>query len=394
MDTNSRYKIKLEEGDVIFQEGDYADSAYIIEKGSVEVSTLQNKQPIILRTLGPGDILGEMAIIDEAERTATATACEPVQLMVISREQITQRIENADPIIRLLLHVLLERYRSGLQHVRGESSIDPSHYSDAGHEAPDATGLAKIRLESDLKDALENGGLQVVYQPMLNLKQRTITGFEALARWTHPKLGLISPVEFISLAEETDLIVPVGLHILEVAATQLAQFQSIVDYPLFMSINVSPRQMHDRGFLKFAAKLIKMAGLELDQIKLEVTETLAVDLKFLSGWIENAHKLGFRVALDDFGTGYTSLEYLSHLKANSIKIDQAFIIPLFEDDRHGMMLKHIVGMLRDLGFEVIAEGVETERHIEHLDKLGVHLAQGYGISKPAPAEVIKKFLLS
>ncbi|MGV6851455.1 MAG: EAL domain-containing protein, partial [bacterium] len=256
----------------------------------------------------------------------------------------------------------------------------------------DQTGLRKIRLESDLKNALEKGELQVVYQPMLNLKQGKITGFEALARWTHAERGLISPMEFIALAEETDLIVPVGLHILEVAAKQLAKFQPIVNYPLFMSINVSPRQMKDRGFLKFAAALVNLAGLNPDQIKLEVTETLASDLDFLSNWIDRAHKLGFRVALDDFGTGYTSLEYLSRLEANSIKIDQAFIRPLFNHDKHALMLKHIVGLLRDLGFEVIAEGVETDRHIKHLAELGVHLAQGYGISRPISTDKIMEFL--
>ncbi|MGV6851456.1 MAG: cyclic nucleotide-binding domain-containing protein, partial [bacterium] len=115
MDTKSRYKIIKQAGELIFSEGDYADSAYIIESGIVEVSTLHNNTPILLRTLGPGDILGEMAIIDEAERTASAIAVNEVQLMVISREQITQRIETSDPIIKLLLRVLLDRYRSGLK---------------------------------------------------------------------------------------------------------------------------------------------------------------------------------------------------------------------------------------------------------------------------------------
>lgn len=392
----------LSNGDTLFMEGDAADCAYIIESGELEISTHSEGQKVIICTLGSGDIVGEMGVIDSAPRTATATAHGDTRLMVVTRNQLTERISQADPILKLLVKILLDRYRSGLNTVKGESRVGAQGEELLSEEVVGEYirhGIDKIRLESELKDALAQEQLKVYYQPLLDVPSRRIAGFEALTRWIHPERGFISPALFITLAEETRLIVPVGLYVFEHACRELAKFEAIArehDYPfpLFMSINISGRQIADPDFIRQAAEITSRYGLPREQIKLEITESLAVDFEATRKWIDSAHDLGFKVSLDDFGTGFSSLETLYKLDLDAAKVDQAFVRPLHEEPRSRELLRGIVAMMKGLGLQIVVEGIETQSELEFIGALDCHYAQGFLVGKSIPEDEMEVLLRS
>lgn len=351
---------ELVSGDVLFHEGDVADTAYIIESGELEISTQTDGNKVVICSLVDGDIVGEMGIIDDEPRTATATAIQSTRLISASRNQLTDRISEADDILKLLVKVLLDRYRSGLSKMKGETRGADSKevVAEFIHH-----GISKIRLEAELRQALEANELKVYYQPIGDLRTGNVAGFEALTRWFHPTRGFISPGLFISLAEETDLIVPVGLHVFKQASEDMVRLQKAADekgyeHPLFMSINVSGRQVINDQFLKQAAEIVDGTGLPREQFKLEITESFAIDVAAAESWISEAHALGFKVSLDDFGTGVSSLETLYRLDLDAAKVDRAFVIDLANNQRNRQLTRDIVAMIQRLGLEVIVEGVE------------------------------------
>lgn len=379
---------QLASGELLFREGDAADCAYIVEEGQLEISTISEGQVVIITHLEAGEIVGEMGVIDSAPRTATARATRDTRLMVVTRNQLTERIADADPILKLLVKILLDRYRSGLNTVKGDTGLragDEDLISEDLVGEYVRHGIDKIRLESELKEALKQRQLEVFYQPLLDCHNRTVSGFEALTRWRHPKRGQISPGLFITLAEETSLIVPVGLYVFENACRQLATFHTMESLhragPLFMSINVSARQIANPDFIVQAAEVTDRYGVDRANIKLEITESLAVDIKATGQWIDRAHELGFQVSLDDFGTGFSSLATLYQLDVDYAKVDQAFIRPLESDQRSRELLKGIFTLLRGLGLKIVVEGVERGTQLDYICELGCDLAQGFLIGQ-------------
>ncbi|MDJ0653468.1 MAG: EAL domain-containing protein [Xanthomonadales bacterium] len=368
--------------EILFREGESADCAYIIEEGRLEITTQSEGESVFICFLEAGEIVGEMGVIDSAPRTATAKAADPTRLTVVTREQLTERIAQADPILKLLVKILLDRYRSGLNTVKGESPIsgDGELISEEVVGEYIHHGIDKIRLEAELKEALKQEQLEVFYQPLLDVQSRKVAGFEALTRWRHPSRGQISPGLFITLAEETSLIVPVGLFVFEQACKTLVEFQSQAgspEIPIFMSINVSGRQIADPNFIDHAAEITSRYQLDRGQIKLEITESLAVDFELTERWIEHAHELGFQVSLDDFGTGYSSLHTLYRLDLDFAKIDQAFIKPLDDEPRSRELLRGIIRLMRGLGLRIVVEGVERGTQLDYVTELGCDYAQGF-----------------
>lgn len=388
----------LSSGDVLFREGDRADCAYIIESGSLEISTHSEGQHVIICRLTAGEIVGEMGVIDSAPRTATAVALDETRLMVVTRNQLTERIAQADPILKLLVKILLDRYRSGLNKVKGDIGLierDEELFSEDVVGEYIRHGIDKIRLEAELKEALKQQQLRVFYQPLLDIRRGQVAGFEALTRWRHPTRGQISPGLFITLAEETSLIVPVGLYVFEAACKQLAELQRLragTGQPTFMSINVSGRQIADRRFIEQAAAITDRHGIDRASIKLEITETLALDLARTETWIAHAHELGFQVSLDDFGTGYSSLATIYRLAVDYAKIDQAFVRPLNEDQRSVELLRGIVSLLRGLGLKIVVEGIEHQEQLDYVAQLGCDYAQGYLIGQSLDQDEARRIL--
>ncbi len=369
----------LQAGEVLFHERDSGDVAYLIERGAIRVSLSGGDSAVILADLGPGDLVGEMALIDSAPRTATAVALEESVLLVIDRDHLAERIAHTDPIVRVLLGGQIKRYRAALSTLQGGAVPQGSLGAD------DALAVAKIRLESQLREALDGGHLQMHLQPLLEIANGRIAGYEALIRWHHPERGAVSPLEFITLAEETSLIVPVGQFVLDQAVAALVTMRSRDAGMLpFISINVASRQLAEAGLIDSLLDRLKQASLEPSLVKLEITESQMLDYPQAKEVLEACRAAGIRVALDDFGTGFSNLSHLSALAFDTVKIDQAFLRDIEASPKAASMLDAIVGLVRATGADALAEGVETAQQLQALRELGVRYAQGYLIGKPLP----------
>jgi len=384
--TDNAYQLDKRAGDIVFSEGDPADCAYIIEFGRIEISVNRDDDTVVLSELGPGEILGEMAVIDQYTRTATATVLEDCLLTMVTPRQIHHRIGRADPVVRSLLSVLLERYRSELSLEQGIPM--ESEHALAAH----SRGIEKIRFENELRWALEKGDVKVVYQPIRCLRRNATSGFEALVRWDHPSEGTISPERLIALAEETDLIAPLSLYVFRVAVEDFKAFNAAGSQELFASVNVSPRHTVDLEFLNLAWDVCAAADGEPGDIMLELTESILVDIEQLSAWVRTAKAMGFRISVDDFGTGYASLEYLTRLEPHTVKIDQNFIRPVIRDWRNATVLRKVLEMARELNVLVIAEGAESADHVSLLTDMDCDMAQGFEVGRPLTRAGVLEFL--
>ena len=257
---------------------------------------------------------------------------------------------------------------------------------------------ARLQVEADLRRALEGEGrLWVAYQPYYRLPGRRLAGVEALVRWDHPTRGNVSPADFIPIAEESGLVVPLGARVLRAACEQVVRWQRETGHDgLRLTVNVSARQMATPDFVDTVQEILTDTGLHPDSLGLEITERLLLEETPATALtIELLQALGVRLLLDDFGTGYSSLRYLQRYPLDGLKVDRAFVSGLGEaGDGDGAIVEAIVGMARALGMGVIPEGVETEGQLERLCALGCDHAQGFLLSKPLPAADIESLLRS
>jgi EAL domain-containing protein (putative c-di-GMP-specific phosphodiesterase class I) len=237
----------------------------------------------------------------------------------------------------------------------------------------------RLGLETDLRRALDRGEIRVAFQPIVRLEDRTIAGFEALLRWDHPKLGRIAPQTFIPIAEETGLIVDLGLFALDRTARELAAWQSAleVDPPIFASVNVSSRQLLKHDLLQDLKTVLARSGVYPGSLKLELTESLVMENpEYAAQILTRIRDLGAGLSLDDFGTGYSALSYLQRFPFDTIKIDQSFVRQLSNGGRP-VILRSIVRLAEELGMDVVAEGAETESEAIELYQMGCVYAQGF-----------------
>lgn len=251
----------------------------------------------------------------------------------------------------------------------------------------------KMKLENWLRRAMEQNQMTLHYQPQFDLCTGKIVGVEALIRWNHPEYGYIAPTEFIPLAEETGLIVPLGKWILREACEQRKAWKDagFSDFPI--AVNVSVRQFQDEHIIQFISDLLEEVGLEANYLELEITESLMQNLENSTIILNQLKSLGVLLSVDDFGTGYSSLSYLKHLPIDKIKIDKSFVDDIINHANQGMMVKTIIDMAVNLKFTVIAEGIETEEQVRFLTRNACQIGQGYYYSKPLSAEKLEKFLL-
>lgn len=239
-----------------------------------------------------------------------------------------------------------------------------------------------FKVENDLRKALERNEFELFYQPQYSLKTKKICGVEVLVRWYHPEDGLISPARFISIAEETGLIVPLGEWILRQACQQMKNWlnQGLPVVPI--SVNLSLRQFMHKNIAETVALILEETGLPPTLLDLEITESVTIDLNRSLTVIEQLKKLGVRISLDDFGTGYSSLQYLAKFPIDELKIDQSFVKKITNNDNSKAIVTMIINLAHLLHLKVVAEGVETEEQIEFLAKHGCDVVQGYYYHKP------------
>ncbi|MFZ4762468.1 MAG: bifunctional diguanylate cyclase/phosphodiesterase [Alphaproteobacteria bacterium] len=257
--------------------------------------------------------------------------------------------------------------------------------------------IKKHQLESDLRTALVSPGqIIVVYQPIIRLSDGKLSGFEALVRWKHPQRGMISPLDFISLAEETGLIIPLGMQVARTACQQLAEWlelRSKTDMDLFMAVNLSPRQFSDHQLYTDILQILRQTGLKPEQLKLEITEsTLFGNHDEALSLLRSFRNLGVRLAIDDFGTGYSSLSYLHKLPIDELKIDRSFITAMNGSRDNFEIVRTIIALSRLLHMKVTAEGIENADDLSSLQGMECDFGQGYHISAPVPAETITPML--
>jgi diguanylate cyclase (GGDEF)-like protein/PAS domain S-box-containing protein len=254
----------------------------------------------------------------------------------------------------------------------------------------------RLTLESDLRRALEREEITILYQPIVRLEDRVIAGFEALARWDHPKMGRLLPAEFIALAEEIGLIVDLGLFAIEHTARQLSIWQRSgrARDPVFASVNVSSRQLLRQDLIHDLRTVLGRAGLARGTLKLELTESLVMENpEHAAQMLQRIRELGAGLSLDDFGTGHSSLAYLQRFPFDTIKIDQSFVRTTARGTRP-VILRSIIAMAHDLGMEVVAEGAETDSDAVELYQLGCEYAQGFAFGEPMSAEDASELLMS
>jgi EAL domain-containing protein (putative c-di-GMP-specific phosphodiesterase class I) len=386
--------VSFRAGDVIFAQGDIGDSAYYIETGQVEISLVQTGAAQRIGLLGEGDLFGEMAVIDSLPRSATARALTDIELMVISRDQLLVHVDRCDDVVALLLRMILDRYRHVLTEVRGDAEgIDgllrePALLPRGGSQG----AMTRIKLEADLRKAIEREEFQLYFQPVIDLADEQIAGFEALIRWQSPTRGFVTPDKFVPLAEDTGLIVPIGRWVIAETCRAVSRFQHELDrlgrpQRIRVAVNVSKLQMQSPVFFDDLLQDMATHNVTADQLKIELTEGVLIDdHDFAVAWINHCKELGLRVSLDDFGTGYSSLGYLHRFPLDELKIDQSFTRTMLQQERSMEIVRAVVGLAKGLDLQIVAEGVEEECHLRMLRSLGCHYGQGYYFDRPLSME--------
>ncbi len=367
---NSHLKC-YKKNEVIFLKGDASICAYLIEHGKVDIFVGDET----IDTLVVGDLFGEMGVLDQKPRSTSAKAHTDVVLLEVKTDQITERLQQSDPIVKAMVRVLLKRFRSLLSN---DMALPGDSLLTEVESVMEDDGLTKIKLESELRSAIEDGSVKTVYQPIHDINTGKVAGFEALSRWEHPEKGVISPFEFITLAEETDLIVDVGRLVFERACEVLSQLSE----QLFININVSAKQLDNDLFWKDVVSMMKEKQIAHERLKLEITETLVVDYEQAKKWINKCRALGFPICADDFGTGHSGMEQLVSLEYDVLKVDQVFVRNMFENKKYATVLQSIARIATDLNMKLVAEGVETKEQYQSLKLLGFDYGQGYFFGKP------------
>lgn len=394
-------KKHFRQGDILIREGDRGDCAYVLEKGNVEIVVERDGQTIQLGTRGPGSLLGELAMIDDQPRTATVRALEDCEALEITQGDFARRVGTADPVVKMVMRVITTRYRDmmaradALKFIGGTTAAEATEHAHTSHEI----ALSSIRIHTELKAALERNEVLLYYQPIIDVQNMKIAGFEALMRWKHPEKGMISPGVFIPVAEEGGLIVDLSRFALSTACDAALQFQAAASReligpdPLFVGVNYSVKDFAEGGLFEHLRATLAAKKIDPIQIHLEITESLLMAApEAAKAELDKCRAIGLNVSIDDFGSGYSSLSYLHYFPIDTLKIDQSFIRSMGKHPASIILVKSIIALAHNLGMKVITEGVETAQDAELLRAFGCDSIQGYFFSKPLPFEAAMSFV--
>lgn len=377
------------QGETVFTEGETGERAFLIERGQIDISFERRGRPVRIASLGAGEIFGEMALIDDRPRSATAVAAAETEAIVIRRDQIQLVLRGADPTLALLLRVLLGRFRSmqGLL----DSMPDPGMMAAKSEATPttDQIAIDRLRMEEEIAQAMEQQAFDLLLQPIVSLESGAVSGFETLLRWRHPTRGLVPPNILVQLAESSALIRQLDQWVISSALERLRVLQERAreaDRPApFVSVNLSGASFADDADASAGAivDLLKASGAPPGAVKIEITEAALIkNPSEVSRALEALRAAGAHVALDDFGTGYSSLSYLVGFPITTLKIDRMFVSDMLDDPRSLEVVRAVVGLAHAMRLETIAEGVESTEQLQTLWRLGCEFAQGFLLGRP------------
>jgi len=386
----------------VFRTGDSGDAAYVIESGCVEVLAGSVDQPLRLAVLADGAMFGEVALLDRQPRTATVKALMPTTLIRIDRQHVEELLGRADPVIQYLLRLLLERFRSSS--AKPGSGVGPSNGPDSTNLPPSppdlhAAAVRTLSLAHDLSAAIGSSQLELFYQPIIHMASHSLIGFEGLVRWRHPTMGLISPDEFIPLAEKTGLIHRIGDWVLRRGMLDWPRLRPLCQPPPgtapFVSLNLSGPELCQPGIANDIQQRLLAMGMPPDELRIELTETAVItNLSQVTAVTQQLRDLGVGIALDDFGTGYAGLDYLQALPFSSIKIDKGFVQQMHDSSRSFHIIKSALELSRRLGLSSVAEGIEDQATSNLLTSMGCTYAQGYLFARPMPLAQVCEWKLA
>lgn len=370
-------------GEVIFRQGDAASTAYLIEAGSIEIRHEAGSESRRVDLLGPGEVFGELGVIDGEPRSATAVAVAPSRLVTVSAEKIQQSIARADPFFAELMRKLVGRLRK--TRLIGDAEIMASLQQGTGM----GPGFEEVLRERDIAEGIIRGEVEPFLQPIVDLRTGAVKGYETLARWRSAKFGLMTPCDFLPLARRTGLIRRIDLTMADRALNICAGFGRDEDAP-FVAINVSAWHLRDRALIESLKRMLAQHRLPPRRVCVEITETTLIqDTSDAEALLAELRDCGVRVALDDFGTGFSPLSFLYRLPIDILKIDGSMVEGVETSPRQRGVLETLREICARLGMETIVEGIETEATAAILLELGFTLGQGTRFAAPrAPAETL------
>ena len=373
-------------GETIFESGDVGDCAYLIEKGSVEVVIDQGGEEFRLSVLKKGELFGEVALIDHGPRTATVRALKKTVLIPFPRELVQGLLENSDPVLRHLLLVILERYRHNQNLAPALSAHEATGLDENERASLKGEATEKLSMVHSMAQGLVLEEFELHYQPICDLSTLQIVGFEALIRWKHPVRGLISPAEFLWLAEQTGMIREMGIWTLEQACRDWKELRQFVspERP-FISVNLSPTQLNDEVMVTHVKDILEKYSMNAPELKFELTETVLIEQPDLAAQIlAKLVELGTGLALDDYGIGYSGLNHLQSYPIGTLKIDKSFVGPLLDSSLNLEIVQSSIELAHSLNMLVVAEGIENENILRQLIEMGCDCGQGWLFGRPQP----------
>lgn len=370
------------QGEVVFRQGETGDRAFFIERGRVRVVRSDGHHEHHQGWFEAGELLGELAPMDNAPRAVTAICETDTEVLAFSRNYLRDALKRADPLLPKMMGTLMQRVRDANPDAAEQDLFDLTQDFDVlshSHGLRDS-----LAFEHDLERALaRDDEFYLAGQAIVGSDRTTIAGYELLLRWQHPERGLIPPGDFIPMAEERGRIGELGQWVLRRALRQASPLASHADR--FLAINLGADQLLSGDITPTVAQICGAARFDPARLRLEITESSLVrDPDVAQKQLKSLSRLGCRLAIDDFGTGYSSLSHIHTFPFDTLKIDKSFIMRLDTDDKSRRLVGAILHMAHDLGIDVVAEGVETAKHAEILGEMGCRYYQGFHFHRPEP----------
>ena len=372
LQVSQRLRQCLQPGDVLGRLG--GDQFGLLTAAVGDTQSDPQGDPLAVEALAQRllDAVAEPIVIDQGDVVATASV--GICLFPADGNDAVALLRNADAAMH-------QAKKDGLSQFRFFSLDMNRHLAE------------RLRLESDLRGAIQRNELQLHFQPQVEIAGESIVGFECLLRWQHPELGLVSPMRFIPIAEESGLILPIGAWVLEQACRTNKAWQDAGNPPWLMAVNLSAIQFHDGKLVGTVARALEVSGLDPRWLELEITESVLMqDPEKVVTVLEDLKALGVMLSIDDFGTGYSSLAYLKRFPIDKIKIDRSFVNDIHQNANDAAIVRMVIGMAGELERKVIAEGVETEEQRDFLKAHHCDEIQGYFYSRPLPQEQVLSFV--